>query len=131
MTYTALSPLGPRIAAAESKDLFHWERTGLVVFEPYRGIDFVHVDNKDASIFPVPMPNHCGKMQMALIHRPLFPGTRPEETAGRADDPVVDLDHESIWISYCPMPGRAANPVSRACSIRTTGSRLRYRRGRC
>ncbi|MBC8038500.1 MAG: glycosidase [Rhizobiales bacterium] len=103
MTYTALSPLGPRIAVAVSEDLFHWERKGLVTFEPYRGLDFVHVDNKDASLFPIAIPNHAGKLQMALIHRPLFPGTRPEETAGRADDPVVDLDHESIWISYCPM----------------------------
>ena len=28
MTYTALSPKGPRIAMAVSADLFHWERTG-------------------------------------------------------------------------------------------------------
>ncbi len=110
MTYTALSPLGPRIAVAVSEDLFRWERMGLVVFEPYSGIDFVHVDNKDASIFPVAIPSHCGKMQMALIHRPLFPGTRPEETAGRSDDPVVDLDHESIWISYCPMGVEGCEP---------------------
>src|SRR6266576_3869298 len=81
MTYTALSPSGPRIALAMSEDLFHWERMGLATFEPYRGNDFVHVDNKDASIFPVAIPNHAGKMQFALLHRPLFPGTRPEETA--------------------------------------------------
>ena len=111
MTYTALSPLGPRIAVAVSEDLFRWERTGLVVFEPYRGLDFAHVDNKDASLFPVAIPNHAGKLQMALIHRPLFPGTRPEETAGRADVPEVDRDHESIWISYCPMdhPGHESH----------------------
>ena len=29
MTYTALSPSGPRIALAVSEDLFHWERIGL------------------------------------------------------------------------------------------------------
>ena len=81
MTYTALSPSGPRIALAMSEDLFHWERIGLATFEPFQGIDFVHVDNKDASIFPVAIPNHAGKMQLALLHRPLFPGTRPEETA--------------------------------------------------
>jgi len=50
MTYTALSPKGPRIAIAISADLFHWKRLGLVTFEPYNGIDFVHVDNKDASL---------------------------------------------------------------------------------
>ena len=88
MTYTALSPSGPRIALAMSEDLFHWERIGLATFEPFQGIDFVHVDNKDASIFPVAIPNHAGKMQLALLHRPLFPGTRPEETAlpGRVPD---------------------------------------------
>ena len=127
MTYTAFSSDGPRIAFAESKDLFHWKRMGLATFESYDGIDFVHVDNKDASIFPVAIPNHAGKMQMAMLHRPLFPGTRPEETVKHPATRMVDIDHESIWISYCPMslddpeshhPGlfnshhRLANPVS-------------------
>jgi hypothetical protein len=76
MTYTALSPQGPRIALAVSEDLFHWKRLGLAAFAPYRGIDFVHVDDKDASIFPTAIPNHSGKMQLGILHRPLFPGTR-------------------------------------------------------
>ena len=103
MTYTALSPIGPRIALAVSEDLFHWKRMGLATFAPYRGIDFVNVDNKDASVFPVAIPNHAGKMQLAMLHRPLFPGTCPEETSRKDESRVVDLDHESIWISYCPM----------------------------
>jgi len=53
MTYAALSSIGPRIALAISEDLFHWKRLGLATFDPYYGIDFVHVDNKDASVFPV------------------------------------------------------------------------------
>jgi len=110
MTYTARTPVGPRIAVAVSVDLFHWQRLGLVQFEPYRGIDFAHVDNKDASFFPAAIPNHAGKLQMALLHRPLFPGTRPEETLGRTDDLDLDLDHESIWISYCPMPQGSRDP---------------------
>jgi predicted GH43/DUF377 family glycosyl hydrolase len=103
MTYAALSPIGPRIALAVSEDLFHWKRLGLATFEAYRGIDFAHVDNKDASLFPVAIPNHAGKMQMAILHRPLFAGSRPEETACEPVSRVVDLDHESIWISYCPV----------------------------
>jgi predicted GH43/DUF377 family glycosyl hydrolase len=103
MTYAALSSVGPRIAFAISKDLFHWKRLGLATFAPYEGIDFVHVDNKDASLFPAAVPNHAGKMQMALLHRPLFAGTRPEETACCHGPRDVDLDHESIWISYCPV----------------------------
>src|ERR1700728_3477401 len=110
MTYAALSSMGPRIAFAISDDLFHWTRLGLATFAPYDGIDFVHVNNKDASIFPVAIPNHCGKMQMALLHRPLFPGTRPEETACHKGPREVDLDHESIWISYCPMPKEGHEP---------------------
>jgi predicted GH43/DUF377 family glycosyl hydrolase len=77
MTYTGHSPQGPRIAMAVSADLFHWKRLGLATFEPYRGIDFVNVDNKDSSVFPVAIPNHRGKMQMAILHRPLFRGTPP------------------------------------------------------
>lgn len=111
MTYTALSPDGPRISIAVSKDLFHWERLGLATFAPYQGIDFAHVDDKDAGLFPVAIPNHAGKMQMAMLHRPLFPGTRPEETVRLGASRTVDIDRESIWISYCPMPqaGRDIN----------------------
>jgi predicted GH43/DUF377 family glycosyl hydrolase len=110
MTYSAFSPIGPRIALAVSEDLLHWKRLGLATFEPYAGIDFVHVDNKDASLFPVAIPNHAGKMQLALLHRPLFPGTRPEEVVCQAESQVVDLDHESIWISYCPMALEGLEP---------------------
>lgn len=110
MTYSALSTIGARIALATSKDLFHWTRLGLATFEPYRGIDFAHVYNKDASVFPVAVPNHAGKLQMALLHRPLFPGTLPEETVSEGESRLVDLDHESIWISYCPMPNADVEP---------------------
>ncbi len=104
MTYTALSSLGPRIAVAISEDLLQWRRLGLAAFAPYHGIDFVHVGNKDASVFPVAIANHAGKMQLALLHRPLFPGTFPEDTACHDGPREADPDHESIWISYCPMP---------------------------
>ncbi len=110
MTYTALSPKGPRIAIAESVDLLHWKRLGLATFEPYNGIDFVNVDNKDAIFFPVAIPNHNGKMQMAILHRPLFQGTRPEETAFQSVTREVDIEHESIWISYCPIPLNDSEP---------------------
>jgi len=103
MTYTALSPRGPRIAMAISKDLFHWQRLGLATFAPYYGIELGEVDDKDASLFPVAIPNPSGHPELAMLHRPLFPGTRPEETACRPASRELDLDRESIWISYCPM----------------------------
>lgn len=104
MTYTAFSTQGPRIALALSKDLFHWRRLGLATFGVYRGIDIGDIDNKDASLFPIAIPNPTGKPELAMLHRPLFPGTRPEETACHPTSRDVDLDRESIWISYCSMP---------------------------
>lgn len=99
MTYTALSPRGPRIAVAISDDLLTWRRLGLVKFHPYRQIEFDEIDDKDASVFPALILDPSGKSSIALVHRPLFPGTRPEEKArGSA---CRDPDHECIWISYC------------------------------
>jgi len=104
MTYAAFSAQGPRIAMAVSEDLFHWRRLGLATFGVYQGVDIADIDNKDASLFPVAIPNPTGKPELAMLHRPLFPGTRPEETACHPASREVDLDRESIWISYCPMP---------------------------
>ena len=101
MSYTAHSPDGPRIALAISEDLLRWQRLGLATFQPYEGIEFAGVDNKDASIFPVAIRDPSGQPSMAILHRPLFPGTRPEETAFCPDSRLVDLHRESIWISYC------------------------------
>jgi predicted GH43/DUF377 family glycosyl hydrolase len=102
MTYTAFSPAGPRIALAISKDLFHWQRLGLVNFANYHdGRNPGGRDDKDASLFPVAIPNPSGRPEIAILHRPLFPGTRPEETAADPASRDVDLNRESIWISYC------------------------------
>ncbi|HEY3371402.1 MAG TPA: hypothetical protein VGK10_11170 [Prolixibacteraceae bacterium] len=111
MTYTAFSPHGPRIAMARSKDLFHWQRLGLATFAPYQGIEFTDVDNKDASIFPVSLPNPSLNPELAILHRPLFPGTRPEETKHHPTSREVDLDRESIWISYCPIAPKDHEPI--------------------
>lgn len=103
MTYTAFGPKGPRIAMACSKDLFNWERMGLVSFKPYeeRHVNFNDVDNKDASFFPVALPSPHHHRSIAMLHRPLFPGTNPNETVKK--DGVsrkIDTDKESIFISY-------------------------------
>jgi len=109
MSYTALSPAGPRIALATSDDLFTWRRAGLATFENYQGLEFENVDNKDGSVFPVPIPDANGVPGMAMLHRPLFPGTRPEETAGHPKSRKVDIHRESIWISYCPVAIQSAD----------------------
>jgi predicted GH43/DUF377 family glycosyl hydrolase len=110
MTYTALSPHGPRIALALSQDLVHWDRRGLATFRSYDGITFEGVDNKDASVFPAAIPDPEGKTAMALLHRPLFPGTTPEETARQPEQRDVDLHRESIWISYSPLDADPSAP---------------------
>lgn len=101
MAYTAHSADGPRIALAISEDLFRWQSLGLAEFRPYQDIQFAGVNNKDASVFPVAVPDPSGQLSMAIVHRPLFPGTRPEEMTCRSAPRIVDLERESIWISYC------------------------------
>lgn len=100
MTYTAYGPHGPRIAMARSKDLFNWERMGLVSFAPYEDVDFNGIDNKDASFFPAALPSPHDHRSMAMLNRPLFPGTRPEEIVENDDIHESDEHRESIWISY-------------------------------
>lgn len=110
MTYTAYGPDGPRIAMAKSKDLFKWERLGLVSYLPYEEIDFNGINNKDASVFPVDIPSRHGHLSVAMLHRPIFPGTSPEETIRKAKGRKIDIHRESIWISYCNLnEGPATN----------------------
>ena len=110
MTYTAFSIQGPRIALASSSDLLHWQRLGLATYGVYHGIQIDDVDDKDASLFPITIPNPSGHLELGMLHRPLFPGTRPEETACHSASRDVDLDRESIWISYCPIVGKGNEP---------------------
>jgi len=110
MTYTAFSVQGPRIALALSADLFHWQRLGLATFGPYHGVEAGGVDDKDASLFPGAIPNPSGHPELAILHRPLFPGTRPEETVRHPASRDVELDRESIWISYCRMVMESSGP---------------------
>jgi len=100
MTYTAYGPKGPRIAMARSKDLFTWERLGLISFTHYEPLDFNNVDDKDASFFPLDLPSPHNHTSIAMLHRPLFPDSIPEETIKLGDHRNIDENKESIWISY-------------------------------
>jgi len=129
MSYAAFSARGPRIALAISEDLFHWKRLGLATFGPYQGIEFANVDDKDASLFPVAIPNPSGHPELAIIHRPLFPGTRPEETACHP--------RRARWIWIGKASGfptarrlwRAVNQIASASLPFITGWRLPCRPG--
>ncbi|WHF52880.1 hypothetical protein QGN23_06260 [Chryseobacterium gotjawalense] len=100
MTYTAYGPHGPRIAMARSKDLFTWERMGLIGYTLYKPLDFNNVDDKDASFFPIALPSPHHHTSIAMLHRPLFPDSIPEETVKRGEYRNIDKNKESIWISY-------------------------------
>ena len=100
MTYTAWSQHGPRIALARSRDLVTWDRIGLAKFNPYHDIAMDGVDNKDASVFPVLIDDPHDHCSIAMLHRPLFPGTRPEEIVSpHVPEPERD-ELQTIWISY-------------------------------
>jgi predicted GH43/DUF377 family glycosyl hydrolase len=100
MTYTAWSQNGPRIAIARSPDLFRWERLGLAHFTPFKDVPIENVDDKDAVIFPAFIEDAHGAPSVAMLHRPLFPGTRPEDMARPQNPRPIMPELESIWISY-------------------------------
>jgi beta-1,2-mannobiose phosphorylase / 1,2-beta-oligomannan phosphorylase len=103
MTYTAFSPNGPRIAVAISEDLLAWRRLGLVDFEPYKSLAFNGVDNKDAAFFPAMVPQPNGPPGFAMLHRPLFAGTCPEDTVQMEPEREIDPHRECIWMSFSEM----------------------------
>ena len=49
------------------------------------------------------IPNPFGRPAIELVHRPLFPGTRPE---GEKPGSGPGATEESIWISYCHLSGK-------------------------
>jgi predicted GH43/DUF377 family glycosyl hydrolase len=101
MSYTAFSPAGPRIAFAKSDNLLEWERLGLATYAHWHGIELGNIDDKDACLFPVAIPNSSAQLELGMLHRPLFPGTRPEEIVTVKGKRLPDIEKESIWISYC------------------------------
>lgn len=121
MTYTAFSPAGPRVALAISEDLFTWERLGLASFSTHHGIAFDGIDNKDALMFPTAIAAPDGRPTLAMIHRPLFPGTTPLETAEREWPSCIDIQRESIWIShsYCPLDEPCEHALHHLCQFET------------
>lgn len=102
MLYTAYGPAGPRVAGAISRDLTHWRRTGLVRFAPFNGVDFSGHHNKDALLFPEPVPAPDGRLALALIHRPSA-SDEQRDTAQSVPDTLVNQARPSMWISYAPL----------------------------
>ena len=104
MTYTAYGPLGPRIGIAASSDLEHWERLGPATFGYQAGLgtDLGLYPNKDALLFPEPVPDPAGEPAYALLHRPMWDLSL--FVPGEAEPLPVGLDdpRPGMWISYAP-----------------------------
>jgi predicted GH43/DUF377 family glycosyl hydrolase len=102
MTYTGYGPQGARVAVALSRDLFTWERLGVVDFGEQDGIDFDAFDNKDAFFFPEPVVAPDGTLSFAFMHRPMT-------GHGSASPHLADLP-SSIWVSYVPVVDAILDP---------------------
>lgn len=105
MTYVAFGPLGPRLAFAVSADLRAWRRLGpaLFTYEPELDTDLNLFPNKDAVLFPEPVPGPDGRPSYAMLHRPMWDlgWIRPGEVdvlPRGVEDP-----RPAIWISYAPV----------------------------
>lgn len=106
MAYAAFGAGGPRAALAVSTDLFHWTRRGLVDFAPLGDADMNAYGNKDAMVFPEPVPGPDGRPAIALLHRPMYEEWHDEnrELLRTTLPPPGGADARwSIWISYCPL----------------------------
>src|SRR2546423_1389271 len=109
MTYIALGEAGPRIALAISHDLVRWQRLGPVRLAPLHGLALGALDNKDALLFPEPVPAPDGQPALALIHRPDLGTYRPDGVRVRAPLPGLREKRPSMWLSYAPLDALAAD----------------------
>ena len=114
MAYTAYGPLGPRAALAVSADLDSWERLGpfTYAYDAELGVDLNLCSNKDAAVFPDPVPGPDGELAIAVLHRPSWDldSIRPGE--GRPLPKGLLDPRPGIWVSYVRLSevhrGRAA-----------------------
>ena len=113
MTYTGWGPLGPRIALATSPDLERWERLGPVgfAFDPAVRADLNLYPNKDALLFPEPVPGPDGEPSFALLHRPMWDLSWANPAEGETPPPGLADPRPGIWVSFVPAKEALADPV--------------------
>ncbi len=119
MTYTGWGPLGPRIALATSTDLERWERLGPVgfAFDPGLRADLNLYPNKDALLFPEPVPGPDGEPAFALLHRPMWDLSWANPAEGETPPPGLPDPRPGIWVSFVAAKEVLADPV-RLTSLR-------------
>ena len=110
MAYTAYTLLGPRIALAISKDLFSWERLGLLRFAPSCPVDFNAYGNKDGLYFPDVLTDEHGQQSLALIHRPTYHVAQADGTVLTVVPPGVSERRQSLWMSHTSLQQAQRDP---------------------
>lgn len=110
MAYTAYTLLGPRIALAISKDLFSWERLGLLRFAPSCPVDFNAYGNKDGLYFPDALTDEHGHQSLALIHRPTYHVAQADGTVLTIVPPGVSERRQSLWMSHTSLEQAQRDP---------------------
>jgi len=102
MTYVAYGPFGPRIGLAASDDLARWERLGPVSFayDAKLATDLNMYPDKDALLFPEPVPGPDGRLAFAMLHRPIWDLSMGK--AGEGDSPPAGVadPRPGIWVSF-------------------------------
>lgn len=111
MAYTAYGPLGPRVALATSVDSIDWDRLGPVSFayDTRLGVDFQLIPNKDAMLFPEPVPGPGGEPSYAMLHRPMWDLSWVREGAGEPLPRGLTDPRPGIWVSYVSAAAVAAD----------------------
>ncbi|HWE61203.1 MAG TPA: glycosidase [Chloroflexota bacterium] len=106
MTYAAFGPHGPHGAIALSRDLFTWNRRGLIDLAPLGDVDMNLYGNKDVMVFPEPVPGPDGTPSLALLHRPMYElwqDTNSELVRSALPPPGTKESRWTMWLSFCPM----------------------------
>ncbi len=115
MTYTAYTLLGPRIALAISRDLFSWQRLGLLRFAPTCRVDFSHYGNKDALFFPEALTDEHGHQSLVLIHRPTYHIAQADGMVYFIVPPGIMERRQSLWMSHVSLEQSLRDPQALTC----------------
>ncbi len=110
MTYTAYTLLGPRIALAISRDLFSWERLGLLRFAPSCPVNFSSYGNKDGLFFPDVLIDEYGHESLALIHRPTYQVAQADGTVNIIVPSGIIERRQSLWMSHVSLEQSLHDP---------------------
>src|SRR3989440_11747769 len=71
-------------------------------------IDLGAQDNKDAMLFPEPVPAPDGRWALAMIHRPMFAARYRDWVYGVTARQGRGERRPCMWISYAPLDGVAS-----------------------